>query len=254
MTTAVLVDDELLLTQHLERQLRMAWPELVITGRASNGREALALIDSARPDVVFLDIRMPGQDGLQIASRLPQDVHIVFVTAYDEYAIAAFEHATVDYLLKPVTEERLATTVKKLKRQLEGDTNITAERGQLTALVEQLLARAPERVEYIQWLRVGANDVTELVPVGDVVYLRSDTKYTSVYTATREYLLRMTLKELEQQLDPSVFWRIHRSILVNANDIASATRDLRGRYQLQLKRRAETLRSSQSYGHLFRHM
>lgn len=254
MPTAILADDETHLLDHLERQLASLWPTLKIIGRAKNGTEVLALIETHPPDVAFLDIRMPGLNGLQVAQQLPTDVHVVFVTAYDQYAIAAFEQAAVDYLLKPVSAPRLGKTVKKLRATLDSQLGNHQERANLERLIQQITASKPGHSDYLQWLRVGKQDTTELVAVADVVFLRSDNKYTSIFTATTEHLLRTSLKELEMQLDPTTFWRVHRSLIVNVNDIKSATRDLRGRFRLSLKRRSETLRTSQAYGHLFKQM
>jgi DNA-binding LytR/AlgR family response regulator len=246
---ALIVDDEPLLIEHLERELSTAWPELAIVGRARNGREALALAKEKSPDVVFLDIRMPGLSGLDVAVRLDPEAHIVFVTAFDEYAVAAFDAAAVDYLLKPVTSERLQRTVERLEQRL----------GSRTALdprtLEALIARLSNRKrDYDDWLRVGKRDVIQLLPVSEVVYLEADLKYTSVFTADDEFLVRTPIKELEARLDPAVFWRIHRSTIVNANEVAEARRDMRGRYVLTLRRRKEKLKVSQPYGHLFRQM
>lgn len=255
MPTAILADDETHVLDHLERQLTSVWPTLEIIGRAKNGTEVLTLIETQLPDVAFLDIRMPGLDGLQVAQQLSADVHVVFVTAYDQYAIAAFEQAAVDYLLKPVSAARLSKTVQKLRATLDSQLHSNRqERANLERLIEQIAANKPGPSDYLQWLRVGQQDTTELVSVSDAVFFQSDNKYTSVFTTTTEHLLRMSLKELETQLDPTTFWRVHRSLIVNVNDIKSATRDLRGRFRLSLKRRNETLRSSQAYGHLFKQM
>jgi DNA-binding LytR/AlgR family response regulator len=245
---ALLVDDEPLLLDHLERELASTWPALAIVGKARNGREALALAAQTTPDVVFLDIRMPGISGLEVASQLHASAQIVFVTAFDEYAVAAFEAAAVDYLLKPVTSERLTRTVERLQARLDGATPF--DLGKLKTLLD----RAGGAREYIDWLRVGKRDVVQLLPVSDIVYLEADLKYTSVFTADDEFLVRTAIKELEARLDPTVFWRIHRSTIVNANDVAEARRDFRGRYVVTLRRRKEKLKVSQTYGHLFRQM
>lgn len=248
MITALIVDDEPNLTQHLERLLAASWPELEILGTAHNGREALAKVETLDPDIVFLDIRMPGLSGLQVAAELPKDIHVVFVTAYDEYAINAFEVAAADYLLKPVTAERLETTIARLQSMLNSNSAPTVE---LQQLVAQLKGDSPS---YLQWLRAGLGDTTQLIAIDDVVYLQADQKYTSIMTPDAEHLVRISIKDLEQQLDPNKFWRIHRGIIVNVNDISQAKRDLRGRYQITLRRRSEQLRSSQSYSQVFKQM
>lgn len=248
MITALIVDDEPNLTQHLERLLAASWPELEILGTAHNGREALAKVETLSPDIVFLDIRMPGLSGLQVAAELPKDIHVVFVTAYDEYAVNAFEVAAADYLLKPVTAERLETTIARMQSMLNNNSGPTVE---LQQLVAQLKGDSPS---YLQWLRAGLGDTTQLIAIDDVVYLQADQKYTSIMTPDAEHLVRISIKDLEQQLDPNKFWRIHRGIIVNVNDISQAKRDLRGRYQITLRRRSEQLRSSQSYSQVFKQM
>lgn len=248
MITALIVDDEPNLTQHLERLLAASWPELEILGTAHNGREALAKVETLSPDIVFLDIRMPGLSGLQVAAELPKDIHVVFVTAYDEFAVNAFEVAAADYLLKPVTAERLETTIARMQSMLNNNSGPTVE---LQQLVAQLKGDSPS---YLQWLRAGLGDTTQLIAIDDVVYLQADQKYTSIMTPDAEHLVRISIKDLEQQLDPNKFWRIHRGIIVNVNDISQAKRDLRGRYQITLRRRSEQLRSSQSYSQVFKQM
>ena len=245
--TALIADDEPLLLDHLERELALVWPELEIVGKAKNGREALAIANDMSPDVAFLDIRMPGLSGLDVAVQLNGTTQVVFVTAFDEYAVAAFEAAAIDYLLKPVTSERLQRTIERLEARLQNRTPLD------TARLEALFARLSGR-KYDDWLRVGKRDVVHLLSVHDIVYLEADLKYTSVFTATDEFLVRTPIKDLEARLDPTVFWRIHRSTIVNAGEVAEARRDLRGRYVLTLRSRKEKLKVSQSYGHLFRQM
>lgn len=245
MPTALLVDDEPNLRRHLADKLARLWPELTIAGNAGNGREALALAAELAPDVVFLDIRMPGQSGLEVAAALPAGTRVVFVTAYDDHAVDAFEAAAVDYLLKPVSDERLAATVDRLRAgEPDGE--------RVSRLLRDLLEQAPAR--YLQWLRIGRGDAVDLVPVSAVVYFKSDHKYTTVCTAREEHVIRTPLAELERTLDPERFWRIHRSTIVAADQILEARRDLRGRWLLKLRNRPETLRVSQRYAHRFRQM
>lgn len=257
---AIVADDEPALADYLVRELAAVWPELRIAGVAGNGREALALVDEHSPDVVFLDIRMPGLDGVAVARALPAEVALVFVTAFEEHAIAAFERAAVDYLLKPVTRERLTETVRRL--QLRG---IGVETGAEPAgvLFERLLqaldvdqgkSLGPALGRRLQWLRAGHSDRIELVHVDEVVFFEADLKYTTVKLRDREVLLRKPLAELEHELDPDRFWRVHRSLIVNVGEIAEARRDLRGRYLLSLRSRPERLRVSQRYAGTFRQM
>lgn len=250
--TAILVDDEANLLTYLHSQLAICWPELEVLDTAQNGREALAKIGEQVPDIVFLDIKMPGMTGLDVAGQLSPQTHVVFVTAFDEYALQAFDRAAVDYLLKPVDIERLSVTVERLKQRLANGQR--PEAAALQAILAQLNPNAEPQQEYLQWLRVGSGDEVTLIAAEEVVYLRSDHKYTSVFTATAEHVLRAPLAELEQQLDPSQFWRIHRGMMVAAKEIKSARRDLRGRYTLVLRSREESLRSSAAYKHLFAQM
>lgn len=243
--TAIIIDDESTLISYLSNKLSKLWPELEILGSAVNGRQGLALAAEVQPDIVFLDIKMPGLSGLQVAQALSADIKIVFVTAYDEFAVDAFERAAVDYLLKPVTEERLQQSIDRLKQTQSQDHQ------QLLSLLQDI---SPARQEYLHWIRTGVDDTTSLVAVDDVIYFQADQKYTSVITADREYVVRRSIKELEQQLDPTQFWRIHRGTIVRVDQIVKAKRDLRGRYSISLRSRPETLRSSASYGHIFKQM
>ncbi len=245
MTGALIVEDEPLLAAGLRDKLSRLWPELEIVDMAAEGRQALRLARETRPDIAFLDIRLPGMSGLEVAAALPAHTKVVFVTAYDEFAVEAFRAAAVDYLLKPVSDERLAATIRRLR------STESQNREQLLALLRQVGAGAPSR---LQWIRAGLGDTTILVATDEVVYFRAETKYTSVMTREREYLVRRALSQLQSQLDPDKFWRIHRGVIVRVDQIVSARRDLRGRYVLTLKDRPEKLRSSQAYGQLFKHM
>ena len=243
--TAIIVDDEATLIDYLATKLAELWPELEILGSAQNGRQALALFAQEQPDIVFLDIHMPGLSGLQVADQLPTHASVVFVTAYDQYAVQAFERAAVDYLLKPVQSDRLARTIERLKD------SATAGSEDLRSLLNSIIR--PES-DHLHWLRTGLDDVTELVSVEDVLFFKADQKYTSVVTTEREYVIRMSIKELAERLDPRTFWQIHRGIIVRVDEVVSAQRDLRGRYTLKLRSSEQTLRTSASYGHLFKHM
>ena len=247
--TAVIADDEDNLAQHLKTLLNKLWPELDIVGIAHSGKEALSIIGDTAPDIVFLDIRMPEVSGLDVAPQLDPNIRIVFVTAYDEYSVKAFEHAAVDYLVKPVGADRLQKTIDRLKDKVGQGTAIPSNI--LEALVSQIKGKQPE---YLQWLRVGSGDITELVSVDKVIYLKASEKYISVFTKDREHLIRKPIKEIEGMLNPNQFWRIHRSTLVNVSEIKNARRDLRGRYSIVLKSRPETLNVSQTFSHLFKNM
>ncbi len=246
MTTALILEDEPLLAEQLRGKLGRLWPELEIVGMAAEGREALRLARESGADIAFLDIRLPGMSGLEVAAALPAHTKVVFVTAHDEFAVEAFRAAAVDYLLKPVADQRLAATIERLRG------SEAQNRDELLALLRQVGAGpAPA---WLQWIRAGLGETTVLVPVDEVVYFRADAKYTSVVTPEREHFVRRAIGQLASQLEPDKFWRIHRGIIVRVDQIASASRDLRGRYLLTLRDRPEKLRSSQAHGHLFKHM
>ena len=247
---ALIADDEPALRVELERLLADIWPELGIVASVGDGTAALEAIERLRPDVAFLDIRMPPPSGLDVARRAGPDTAVVFVTAYDTHAVEAFERAAVDYLVKPVLGSRLQETVDRLKRRLAG-----GNRGEPDPrALESLIRRLADTPEYLHWLRVGQGERVELVAVEDVCFFRSDRKYTAALTRDREHLVRTPIAELVARLDPGRFWRIHRGGIVNVTAIEAARRDLRGRYRLTLKERPEVLRVSAAYGHLFRRM
>ena len=248
--TALIADDEPLLAQHLCNRLTEIWPELRIGAVAGNGDEALACIGRERPDIAFLDIKMPGLSGLEVAEQLGTDTHVVFVTAYDRYAVAAFEREAVDYLLKPVSAERLAQTVARLKQRIEAH----AAAPSLRELLSRLDTLPPTQPEPLRWIRASVGETVRLVPVEDVLYFQAEDKYTVVVTRDGDHLIRLSIRELAAQLDPERFWQIHRGSIVNVQEIASATRDFRGRLALRLKNSEKVLAVSRSYAHLFRQM
>ncbi len=245
--TAVIADDEQNLIVYLRSRLASLWPELKIVGEARNGREALALVKEFTPDIVFLDIKMPGMSGIEVASKLTNQCHVVFVTAYDDYAIAAFEQQAVDYLLKPVEDSRLQKTIDRICTE-------TAREIDAAGIVTLLENLRQGEVEYLNWIRIGLRGETKIIDVAEVAYFKADQKYVSVRTKGAEYLIRRSIKALETELDPNHFWRIHRGTLVNVRFIESAKKDFRGRYTLSLKNIRQTLKVSDSYGHRFRQM
>ena len=245
MTRAIIVDDEPNLVDYLQEKLKRLWPQLEIVGTAANGASAIELAKEVAPDIAFLDIHMPGLSGLQVAEQLEDNIKIVFVTAFDQYAIKAFNNAAIDYLLKPVSDERLAVCIKRLDDQSAQNREV---------LLQALRSLTPEKVEHLQWLRTGLDTTTQLINTDEVYYFKAEQKYTTVVTANKEHLIRRSIKELEEQLDPNQFWRIHRGIIVRVDQILSATRDIRGRYTLKLRDCPDKLRTSQSYGHLFKQM
>ena len=261
--TCVVAEDESLLREALVSSLRAAWPELSIEAECADGGSALEAISELQPDVAFLDIRMPGLTGLEVAagavSASPR-TQVVFVTAYDQYAIDAFEKGAVDYLLKPIQGDRLAQTVSRVKARLaSGAAGASeAENAALSAMLEKLTSALPRRLagaaEPLAWLTASTGNATRLIMVEDVVYFRADHKYTTVMTAAGEALLRKPIKDLLEVLDPSVFKQVHRSTVVNLRAIESVTRDDTGRGLLKLKSRPESLVVSQPFMHLFRAM
>jgi DNA-binding LytR/AlgR family response regulator len=253
---AVVAEDEKLLRDEIVSLLCAQWPGLEIAASCEDGGAALEAIAEHHPDVAFLDVRMPGLTGLEVAEAAAQAsprTHIVFVTAYDQYAIDAFERGAVDYLLKPVTAERLAATVKRLKARASGSAEDAAA---LAAIVADLRARLPaaSSAPRITWITANVGKETRLIGVEDVAYFRADNKYTVVVTAEGEALIRKPIRDLLESLDPDMFKQIHRSTIVNMKAIAAVTRDDQGRGTLRLKNRAETLAVSVTFMPLFRNM
>jgi DNA-binding LytR/AlgR family response regulator len=245
--TALVAEDETVLREELCAHLAALWPELRVVARASNGLEALHMMERYRPDVLFLDIQMPGLNGLEVARQAEPGSHVVFVTAYDAHAVEAFDRGALDYVLKPYDTARLVRSVARIKQRLgqQGAGRAEALRG--------LAALAPPR-EHLRWINAAVGAEVKLITVDEVCYFVADVKYTRVVTASGESLIRRSLKELAEQLDPAQFWQVHRSTIVNASAIAGVRRDLRGRVHLKLKQRNETLPVSEPHEHLFRQM
>jgi DNA-binding LytR/AlgR family response regulator len=274
--TAVLADDERLMREQLRARLAEVWPDLQIVAEARNGLEAVQLVDEHRPDIVFLDIRMPGLTGVdaarQIAQLPPRQAdaavdpdddpllpEIVFITAYDQYAVEAFQQGVVDYVLKPAERERLQLTVQRLQARLAARRAGTEpENGArpLQQLLHQLSAKLnPGQAQnYLQWIQATVGQSIQMIPVDDVLFFISDEKYTRVQTAQVEALIRKPIKELVDELDPHGFWQIHRSTLVAVKAIAGVTRDFRGRQVVSVKGHPEKLEVSRSYTGLFKGM
>ena len=249
--TAIVVDDERLMRDQLIAQLKVAWPELVIAGEAGNGREALPLAQSVEPDIAFLDIRMPEMDGIQAARALSGRVHIVFVTAYDQYAISAFEQGAVDYLLKPADPERVALTCERLRARI---TRAPDPMDRLLEDLAQRLGSAEGRRDYLRWVQASVGANLRMIPTGDILFFRAEDKYTRVQTRSYEALIRKPIKELIDELDPREFWRIHRATVVRVDAVEQVSRNLRGNQVLHLKGSAEQLEVSRSFSHLFKQM
>jgi DNA-binding LytR/AlgR family response regulator len=258
--TALIADDEPLLREDLARQLAQVWPELEVVAKARNGREAVKQFEALRPDVCFLDVRMPGLSGVEAAHRIGSRAHLVFVTAYDQYAVKAFAQGALDYLVKPVDQARLAETIVRLKDRLQAAqpaANTEALLQQLAAQLAQLQGGAAPAP--LRWIRAQVGQTLRLIPVDEIDYLRSDAKYTMIAwrgDAGRpgEALVRLALKELSAQLDPEQFAQVHRSVVVNLRAISHVTRGDNETADIHLKGRKEVLPVSRSYLHLFRQM
>ncbi len=251
MPTAIIADDEIHLAQYLFERLKAFWPELDVLGIAKNGPEAFKLIDDAGPNIAFLDIRMPGLTGLEVARRIDQRTHVVFVTAYDQYAVDAFENEAADYLLKPVADERLQRCIARLKKKLAE--NVTP--GSVGDLLLRITNSLPKlSSNYLRWVRASVGEVVRQIAVEDVLYFQAQDKYVSVVTRDAEALIRTAIAELATQLDPNEFWQIHRSTIVNVNRIAGTTRDFSGHILVKLKDHKTELAVSRAYGHLFKQM
>jgi DNA-binding LytR/AlgR family response regulator len=252
---AVIADDERLMREQLRARLAEAWPELEIVAEAKNGREAIDAVAEHRPDLVFLDIRMPGMTGVEAAREIGDACHIVFITAYSEYAVEAFEQGAVDYVLKPAEADRLALTVTRLKKRLGSPpANLGTLLEKLAARLEAPAATPTTGGQYLQWIQASMGQQIRMIPVAEVLFFTSDEKYTRVQTESYEALIRKPIKDLVEELDPEQFWQIHRSTIVNVKAIAGITRDLRGRQLVQLKNFPERLEVSRNYTHLFRQM
>lgn len=250
--TALIADDEEPMRTQLRTRLAAVWPGLEIVAEAANGVDAVALARQHKPDIAFLDIRMPGMGGIEAARELYSSCHIVFVTAYDQYAVTAFEQGAMDYLLKPASPERLARTCERLQQRLaRAPQDIGAQLAQLTAALKGSDAPKPS---YLRWIQAQVGGSLRMVSTKEVLFFQSDEKYTRVQTATAELLIRKTLKELAEELDPDEFWRIHRSTLVRVDAIASVSRDLRGRQMLKVRNYPGELEVSRNHAHLFQQM
>ena len=276
LARAVIADDERLMRDQLRARLAQVWPSLEIVAEAKNGLEAIEAVRVHQPDVIFLDIRMPGLTGVEAAKEIAQlDLgddallpEMVFITAYDQYALDAFEQGAVDYVLKPAEPERLRVTAERLQKRLiqragEGSDSVAtasslADSGG-SASVQQLLhvlsaQLKGQPVQYLSWLQASVGQSIQMVAVADVLFCVSDDKYTRVQTLKQEFLIRKPIKELVDELDPKVFWQIHRSTLVNVNAISGVQRDERGRQEVLIKGRADRLAVSRSASQLFRGM
>lgn len=255
MPRAIIADDERLMREQLRTRLADVWPELEIVAEAKNGEEAVAAVREHAPDLAFLDIRMPGMTGVEAARAIGEACHIVFITAYNEYAVEAFEQGAVDYVLKPAESERLELTVARLKKRLgERPSDLGNLLERLSARLDAAELAGSKAGRHLQWIQASVGQQIKLIPVAEILFFTSDEKYTRVQTEAFEALIRKPIKELVEELDPEKFWQIHRSTIVNADAIAGVTRDFRGRQLVQVRGRPDKLEVSRNYTHLFKQM
>lgn len=244
---AVIADDEKHLRQYMRERLRNLWPELTICAEAANGLEAVEQVTRLRPDIIFLDIRMPGLDGMQVVKRIQGMCRVVFVTAFDEYAVQAFECHAVDYLLKPVTDDRLNLTIERLQQNTKQATDYRA-------LMNSLASHMVKPPERLTWIKASVGDQIHLVHVDDVYFLKSDSKYTTVHCGNKEFIIKTPLKALEEKLNPDHYWRIHRAMIVNVNFVEKILRNVDGKTSLKIRHVEQPVPVSRAYTHLFRQM
>lgn len=258
---ALIADDEPLLRERLRSHLATLWPELEVVAEARNGREAVELFDRFQPEVVFLDVHMPGLNGIDAARSVARRAQIVFVTAYEQYAVQAFEQGAIDYVVKPFEALRLADTVERLKARLAGPGGAVAPVASaapaLDAVLDELSAELRRRAaagSHLQWIKASVGSSVKLIPVEQVAYLRADEKYTLVVWEGGEALIRKAIRELADELDPARFVQIHRSVIVNLHHVSQVNRGANETAEVQLKGRPELLPVSRSYLHVFRQM
>ena len=254
-TTALIADDEPLLRERLRSHLMRLWPELEVVAEARNGREAVEMFDIHQPQIVFLDVHMPGLNGIDAARSIARRAQIVFVTAFEQYAVQAFEQGAIDYLVKPFDEARLADTVKRLQERFAQAP--AAGSSALDEVIERLSGELRQRGApraWLQWIKASGGRSVRLIPVEQVAYLRADEKYTLVVWEGGEALIRKTIRELADELDPETFAQVHRSVIVNLHQVSQVNRGPNETAEIQLKGRREMLPVSRSFVHVFRQM
>jgi DNA-binding LytR/AlgR family response regulator len=245
--TALIAEDEPLLRAEIRNTLTELWPELVICAEAADGLQAIEALETLQPRILFLDIQMPGRNGLDVARHASGKAHVVFITAYDAYAVQAFEEGALDYVLKPISVERMKLTVERLRQRLREP---PADLSNLADLLKNIVK--PE-TKYLKWLTVPHASELRVVAVSEILFLKADNKYTTLATRAATYLLNSSLKEMQSKLDPAVFWQIHRSTVVNISAIDTIFRTFRGALEIKLKDRSELLAVSAAHAHLFKH-
>lgn len=246
--TALIAEDEPLLAEELAEHLAALWPQLAIVARVGDGVAALHAVEAHSPDIAFLDIQMPKLTGIEVARQIGGRCHVAFITAFDHHALGAFEAGAIDYVMKPLALPRLVTTVQRLKAR------VALVPPDLSQLRDARSLHPHEGGGYLQWIRASRGASVRLITVEEVCYFKADSKYTLVVTADSESLIKKTIKELSDELDPNMFWQIHRAVLINVRAIDSVLRDSHGALALRLKQRSETLAVSEAHHHLFRQM
>src|SRR5258707_14670165 len=245
--TAVIAEDEPLLREEVRNTLAELWPELTICAEAADGLQAIEALDNFQPHILFLDIQMPGRNGLEVARHASGKAHVVFITAYDEYAVQAFEEGALDYVLKPISPERMKLTVQRLQERMREPP------ADLSHLADLLKTIVKPEAQYLKWLTVPHASELRVVAVSEILYLQADNKYTTIATRSSSFLLNSSLKEMQSKLDPAVFWQIHRSTVVNISAIDTIYRSFRGALEIKLKDRSELLPVSAAHAHRFKH-
>jgi DNA-binding LytR/AlgR family response regulator len=248
--TAIVADDEDLIRASVIRHLEKLWPELAITGQARNGLEALTLMEQTAPDIAFLDIRMPGMTGLEVAKKSRGSCNIVFITAYDQYALEAFDSEAVDYILKPVNPDRLAVTIVRLRKRCR--VQDPASREQIQKVIQLIENRDPP--DHLNLITVKTGDELRFIPVAQVIFFKAEDKYTIVQTASHEFLIKTPIRELADRLDPDQFWRVHRNAIVNMEKIQAIQRSFTNQMVIRFADTDRKIRISRSFEHLFKAM
>jgi DNA-binding LytR/AlgR family response regulator len=248
--TAIVAEDEPMLADELVENLGVLWPRLQVVARAADGVAALHAVEEHAPTIAFLDIHMPRLTGLDVARQISGHCHVAFITAFDQHALEAFEAGAIDYVLKPFTAARLLTTVQRLKARVA---QVPPDLGHLLDQIAPRIHR-PAATAYLQWINASRGAIVRLITVDEILFFRADNKYTAVVTADSEALIKKSIKELAEELDPTMFWQVHRSSIVNVHAIDSVVRDDRGNMNLRLKGRSETLPVAEQYHYLFRQM
>ena len=254
--TAIIADDEKQLRLHLKNKLNQIWPELKICAEAENGIEAVKLARKHKPDIAFLDIKMPGKSGLEAAGEINTICRVVFISAYDQYAVDAFENDAIDYILKPVEDARLEKTVTRLKERFTAENNQADNSEDINKILKKIseTISTTQKDKYLQWIKVQQGDSIRLIPIDEITIFQSTDKYTAVISKGKEYLIRKTIKELETMLDPEKFWKIHRGTIVKVSAITKVSRSVTGRYVIKVKEHEKPITVSRSYIHLFKQM